>query len=68
VRIQVNESLCQGHGVCSLVDDALFPLDDDGHSALLELSDVPAGLEDTARRGVSSCPEAALDLVEDGKG
>ncbi len=38
----------------------LFPLDDDGRSAVGPDREVPAGEEDVARLGVAACPVRAL--------
>jgi ferredoxin len=64
VKITVSQLECAGHGQCTLVNEKLFPLDDDGFSALTEL-DVPAGLEDDARRGVAACPSRAISVLSD---
>lgn len=63
MRIHVSQLECAGHGQCTLVNERLFPLDDDGFSAVEDL-EVPAGLEDDARRGVAACPSRAISLVE----
>lgn len=63
MRIQVSQLECAGHGQCALVNEQLFPLDDDGFSAIDDV-EVPAGLEDDARRGVAACPSRAITLVE----
>lgn len=65
MRIGVDSSVCEGHGQCSVVDMDLFPLDDDGHSAVGPDRAVPAGEEDTARLGVAACPVRALRILDD---
>ena len=60
MRIGVDRGVCEGHGQCSVVDMDLFPLDDDGYSAVGPATDVPEGEEDTARLGVAACPVRAL--------
>jgi ferredoxin len=64
MRIHVSEVECAGHGQCNLVNPDLFPLDDDGFSAVTDL-DVPPGLEADARRGVESCPSQAISVVSE---
>jgi ferredoxin len=63
VRISVDKARCAGHGRCSIVDEALFPLDDDGYTAI-DTIEVPAGKEVLARRGVGACPERALSVID----
>ena len=50
--------------MCFVVDQELFPL----HDGLIAVEDdaaVPPGREANARQAVDSCPEMALELVED---
>lgn len=47
------------------MDPDLFPLDDDGYSAVGQDREVPADEEDQARAGVAVCPVAALRISED---
>ncbi|MGD9986548.1 ferredoxin [Pseudonocardia sp.] len=60
MRIAVDSSLCEAHGQCSVVDYDLFPLDDDGYSAVGPDREVPAGEEAAAELGVAACPARAL--------
>jgi ferredoxin len=65
VRVAVDTDRCSGHARCFAVSPELFPLDDDGYVALGPGgADVPAGLEDTANRGVKACPERALSTSD----
>lgn len=63
MRIALDRPACEGHGQCGVVDMDLFPLDDDGFSAVGPDSEVPAGEEDTARLGVAACPVRALKVL-----
>jgi ferredoxin len=63
MRIGVNRDACEAHGQCSIVDMDIFPLDDDGYSAVGPSAEVPTGEEETAQRGVSACPVRALRVV-----
>jgi ferredoxin len=64
MRVSVDANHCQGHTMCNMVAPELFKLDDeDGHS-YVESPDVPAGLENAARAGVSACPEHAISVEE----
>ncbi|MFO7193872.1 MULTISPECIES: ferredoxin [Thermocrispum] len=64
MRISVESDQCAGIGQCHEVDPELFPLDDDGYSAVGKDRDVPADKEEKARIGVDSCPMAALFITE----
>jgi ferredoxin len=61
VKIRVDRPRCAGHGQCNMVSEELFPLDDEGYSAIPDAGfDVPAGDEDTAEEGAYNCPVQAL--------
>jgi ferredoxin len=64
VKVRADRSRCKGHGLCFVVDQDLFPLDD-GHIAIEGDMPVPPGREEYARNGVESCPEMALEIVDD---
>ena len=64
MRLRLERSACAGHALCNGIDEKLFPLDDDGYSAL-EPHDVLPDEEKHARAGVESCPERALSLEND---
>jgi ferredoxin len=57
--IRVDKGKCQGHALCYAVDPDLYPLDDDGFSALTikEIDDTQLA---DAKRGVEACPERAI--------
>jgi ferredoxin len=65
MKISVDSMACEAHGQCSFVDAELFPLDDEGYSTVGQDREVPAGQEDTARRGVAACPLTALRITEE---
>jgi ferredoxin len=65
VRIGVDRAVCEAHGQCSIVDIDLFPLDEDGFSAVGPDREVPAGEEAAAQRGVDVCPVRALTVAEE---
>jgi ferredoxin len=65
VKIGVDRTACEGHAQCSIVDFDIFPLDDDGFSAVGVASDVPVGEEETALRGIAACPVRALHTASD---
>ena len=63
MRIRVDPTVCQGHALCEAVASDLFTLDDEGYSNVDE-TEVPGGLEDLARRGVQTCPERAITILD----
>ena len=65
MRIGVDPDVCEAHGQCSVADFELFPLDDDGYSAVGPDREVPAGEEGTARIGVDACPVRALRVLSE---
>jgi ferredoxin len=60
MRVHVSKD-CSGHGQCNWINPELFPLDDDGYSAVEDLH-VPDGAEDYARRAVAACPASAISI------
>jgi ferredoxin len=65
MKISVDSSTCEAHGQCYVVDPELFPLDDEGYSAVGVGKQVPAGKEDQARLGVAACPVMALSSEDE---
>jgi ferredoxin len=65
LKVIVDPEVCQGHTLCNMVAPDVFHLrDEDGHASVA-LSEIPAGLEEVARRASLNCPEFAIRLVED---
>lgn len=64
MRISVDNEQCAGTGQCHEIDPDLFPLDDDGYSAVGTEREIPEGQEEQARVGVDVCPMAALFVNE----
>lgn len=61
MRIHVDRTKCSGHALCAATAPDLYTLDDDGYSNVGEV-EVPAGMEDHARRGMLACPERAITI------
>ena len=61
--IRVDRSKCSGHAVCAMLDEELFPIDDEGYS-IADGKAVPTGMEERAQRGVTACPEGAISLED----
>jgi ferredoxin len=63
MRVRVNQSVCQGHTICSMLAPAVFELDDvDGHAQAIP-GDVPTDLEGNVHEAILSCPERAIAEV-----
>jgi len=46
-----------------MVNEKLFPLDEDGFSAV-DVEEVPPGLEADAQRAVDACPSRVITLTD----
>ena len=62
MRVRADNQVCEAHGQCNLIDEELFPVDDEGYSTLGAGVEVPAGKEQVASRGVDACPVQALKI------
>lgn len=62
MRVRVDRAVCQGHALCAGISPDVFTLDDDGYCDVGE-TDVPEGMEESARRGMQSCPERAITIL-----
>jgi ferredoxin len=66
MRVAVDGELCTGHGRCWTLAADVYSADDEGfNNDRGGVIDVPEGHEESALRGVRSCPEAALSVVEE---
>lgn len=66
MKIRIDGQLCAGHGRCYSLAPDVFAPDDEGYAAGRDVErQVAPGSGRTARVGVSSCPEAAIAIVED---
>lgn len=63
MRVGLVPGVCEGHAQCYVVDADLFPLDEDGFSALEADREVPPGEEQEAEIGVAACPVRALRVL-----
>jgi NADH:ubiquinone oxidoreductase subunit F (NADH-binding)/ferredoxin len=60
LRLELDWSRCDGHGLCARVAPDLISLDESGYPVLGP--EVPAELESRARQAVTMCPALALRL------
>ena len=67
MKLSVRADRCRGHGRCyTLAPDLLEDDDDEGYvTARGQVIDVPADQVDDARNAAGSCPERAIDLLDD---
>ncbi|HVM65961.1 MAG TPA: ferredoxin [Acidimicrobiales bacterium] len=63
MRISVDRERCTGHALCAAAAPGVYVLDDLGFNVTPD-GEVPAALEDGARRGAMSCPESAITVEE----
>jgi ferredoxin len=63
VRVTVDRDACEANAVCAGIVPEVFEVDDED-LLHIKVQDVPAGLADTVRLAVRSCPKAALTLHE----
>lgn len=61
MRVSVDLSRCEGHGLCEDVAPAVYELDDDAVVTLVH-EEVPPELERAAEAGARVCPVAALKV------
>ena len=64
MRVQIDQTRCQGHGRCYALAPDLFEADDIGNGREIGDGTVAAGLERSARKAVDNCPEQAITLVD----
>lgn len=64
LRLVVDATACDGHGVCAELLPELVELDRWGYP-LVDGRGVPPSCVDHARRAVAACPRLALHLLEE---
>ncbi len=62
MRVTVDRTRCEGHGVCEDVAPEIYRLDEDGKLEILA-EPVPAAMEKKAESGARLCPVAALTIA-----
>jgi ferredoxin len=63
MRVQVDNDMCVGTGICEATAPDLFEIGDDGISHVLK-DEVPAELLAAAREAADNCPTRALTLTD----
>ncbi len=64
MKVQVDRSICVGHGRCQEFAPEVYTEDERGH-CLIEREEIPPELEERARLGAGNCPEKAITIFED---
>lgn len=64
MRLEIDTSVCTGHGRCYTRAPKLIEPDDEGFPVLLGDGQVPPELAEDGRLAARSCPEGAISLVE----
>ena len=64
MKIRLDRTKCQAHGLCYAINPELFPIDDEGYSTLTEHA-LALSEEQDARTAVAACPEDALAIRAD---
>ncbi|PZS38689.1 MAG: ferredoxin [Pseudonocardiales bacterium] len=62
MRVEVDPSVCEGHGQCNAVAPEIYDLDEGGY-CLINNSEVPRDLESQAEQGALACPMLAITIT-----
>jgi ferredoxin len=62
IRIEVDATRCQGHGLCHMSAPDIYHLRDEDGSAYTETDEFPDSVGAVARLGEASCPERAIHV------
>jgi ferredoxin len=63
VRVEVDRDACEANAICAGLVPVVFDVDDEDELHI-RAGEIPAGLADSVRHAVGSCPKAALRLAE----
>lgn len=62
MRVEVDPTICEGHGQCQAVAPEVYELDDDGY-CLIPNSEIAPDLEAQAEQGALACPVRAITVI-----
>ncbi|WP_127817937.1 ferredoxin [Microbacterium sp. CPCC 204701] len=65
MRVTVDKNVCQGHGVCLMVADRIFDIDDADGLAWVVMQPQTDAERNLARQAQGNCPERAIRIEED---
>jgi ferredoxin len=63
MKVEIDLSLCQGHGQCQEAAPKIFEVRDDGYAYVL-VDTIPAEEEANTRDGASRCPTDAIRITD----
>ena len=63
MKVNIDETLCEGHSKCMDATEVVFEVRDDDLSHVL-VEEVPQEEEANVLRAVRTCPRAAISLAE----
>lgn len=63
MRVEVDLTVCTGHGICEAIADDVFEVGDDGMVRIIE-PERPESDWERMQQAVTQCPAAALRLVD----
>jgi ferredoxin len=64
MKVNVDETKCQGHSRCYIIAPEIFEVDDYGYSHSKFTDDLPKDLEEKAKLACENCPEFAIEISE----
>jgi ferredoxin len=64
MKLVLDQTACQGYGLCSQEAPDLVDLDDWGYAGLLTDGTVPADRLEVAQKAIAACPVAALKVQQ----
>lgn len=64
VTIRVDESACNGHGLCQVMSPAVYEVNPDTAKNEGGRFEVSAALRSAALNGANACPERAITVLE----
>lgn len=65
MEVRVDKNVCQGHGVCLMMAENLFDIDDEDGLAWVTKQPVTEADKEAARAAMGNCPERAISITED---
>lgn len=65
MRVRVLDDVCQGHTRCQVHAPSIFELAEEDGRAHVAGNVVPGELEEQVRLAARSCPERAIEIIED---
>ncbi|MGH3912708.1 MAG: ferredoxin [Pseudonocardiaceae bacterium] len=62
MRVEVDPTICEGHGECNAVAPQVYDLDEGGY-CLIHNPEVPLDSQSAAELGAMACPVHAITVV-----